>query len=65
MSIAFFVNSACLYKGIIILIIVDRDMVWKLGKLQSTYNELRFDVETVLAVHKSIVSSLLIFKQHG
>ena len=22
---------------------VDRDMVWKLGKLQSAYNELRFD----------------------
>ena len=29
-------------------IIVDRDMVWKLGKLQSVYNELRFDVGTVL-----------------
>ena len=29
-------------------IIVDPDMVWKLGKLQSAYNELRFDVETVL-----------------
>ena len=40
-------------------------MVWKLGKLQSTYNELRFDVGTVFAVYKSIVSSLLIFKQHG
>ena len=26
-------------------------MVWKLGKLQSAYNELRYDVETVLAVH--------------
>ena len=23
-------------------------MVWKLGKLQSAYNELHFDVETVL-----------------
>ena len=28
--------------------IVNRDMVWKLGKLQSAYNELRFDVGTVL-----------------
>ena len=40
-------------------------MVWKLGKLQSAYNELRFDVDTVLAVHKSFVFYLLIFKQHG
>ena len=47
------------------LTIVDRDMVWKVGKLQSDYNELRFDVETVLAVHKSFVFRLLIFKQHG
>ena len=46
-------------------IIVDRDMVWKLGKLQSDYNELRFDVGTVLTVHKSFVFRLLIFKQHG
>ena len=45
--------------------IVDRDMVWKLGKLQSAYNELGFDVETVLTVHKSFVLRLLIFKQHG
>ena len=45
--------------------IVDRDMVWKLGKLQSDYNELRFDVGTVLAVHKSFVFRLLIFKQRG
>ena len=45
--------------------ILDRDMVWKLGKLQSAYNELRFDVETVLAVHKSFVFRLLIVKQHG
>ena len=44
---------------------VDRDMVWKLGKLQSTYNELRFDVGTVPAVHKSFVFRILIFKQHG
>ena len=43
---------------------VDRDMVWKLGKLQRAYNELRFDVGTVLAVHKSFVFRLL-FKQHG
>ena len=45
------------------LSIVDRDMVWKLGELQSAYNELRFDVETV--VRKSFVFRLLIFKQHG
>ena len=45
--------------------IVNRDMVWKLGKLQSDYNELRFDVGTVLTVHKSFVFRLLIFKQHG
>ena len=43
--------------------IVDRDMVWKLGKRQSAY-ELSFDVGTVLTVHKSFVSRLLIFKQH-
>ena len=30
------------------------DMVWKLGKLQSAYKELRFDVGKVLAVHKSL-----------
>ena len=40
-------------------------MIWKLGKLQSAYNELRFDVGTVLAVHKSFVFRLLIFKQHS
>ena len=43
-------------------VIFDRDMVWKLGKLQSAYNELRFDVGTVLTVHKSFVFRLLIFK---
>ena len=42
--------------------IVDRDMVWKLGRLQSAYNELRFDVGTVLTVHKYFVFRL--FKQH-
>ena len=58
---------------------VDRDMVWKLGKLQSAYNELRFDkgldnTWTTPAgqlekhwdgprVHKSFVFLLLIFKQ--
>ena len=26
--------------------IVTRDMVWKLGELQSVYNELQFNVET-------------------
>ena len=46
------------------LFIVDRDMIWKLGKLQSAYNELRFDVGTVLTVHKSFVFRLLVFKQH-
>ena len=46
-------------------IMVDRDMIWKLGKLQSAYNELRFDVETVLTVHKSFVFRLLILKQHS
>ena len=45
--------------------IVNRDMVWKLDKLQSGYNELRFDVGTVLTVHKSFVFHLVIFKQHG
>ena len=45
--------------------LVDRDMVWKLGWLQSADNELRFDVETVLTVHKSFVYRLLIFKQDG
>ena len=35
-------------------------MVWKLRKLQSAHNELRFDVETVLTVHKSFVFRLLI-----
>ena len=35
------------------------------SKLQSDYNELRFDVGTVLTVHKSFVFRLLIFKQHG
>ena len=53
-------HSKCLDEGI-----VDRDMVWKLGKLQSAYNELGFDVGTVLTVHKSFVFRLLIFKQHG
>ena len=28
--------------------IVDQDMVLKLGKLQSAYNELHFDIETLL-----------------
>ena len=40
-------------------------MVWKLGKFQSDYDELRFDVGTVLTVHKYFVFRLLIFKQHG
>ena len=43
--------------------IVDRDMVWKLGKHQSAYNELRFDVGTVLTLHKSFVFRMLIFQQ--
>ena len=30
-------------------------MIWKLGKLQSAYNELRLDVGTVLTLHKSFV----------
>ena len=30
---------------IILLSIVTRDMVWKLGELQSVYNELHFNVE--------------------
>ena len=35
-------------------IIVTRDMVWKLGELQSVYNELQFNVETASPyVHKS------------
>ena len=38
---------------------VNRDMVWKLSKLQSDYNELHFDVGMVLTVHKSFVSHLL------
>ena len=37
----------------------------QLCKLQSAYNELRFDVGTVLTVHKYFVFRLLIFKQHG
>ena len=40
-------------------------MVWKLGKLQSAKNELRFEVGTVLTVDKFFVFRLLIFKQHG
>ena len=42
--------------------IVDREMF---GKLQSAKNELRFEVGTVLTVHKFFVFRLLIFKQHG
>ena len=30
----------------VFVIIVTRDMVWKLGELQSVYNELQFNVET-------------------
>ena len=40
--------------------IVDRDMVWKLGKPQSACNDLRFDVGTVHAMHKYFVLRLLI-----
>ena len=45
--------------------VVDQDMVWKFGKLQNAYNELRFDVGLVLTVHKSFVFRSSIFKQHG
>ena len=45
--------------------IVDQEMFGKLGKLQSAYNQQRFDVGTVLTVQKSFVFRLLIFKQHG
>ena len=35
-------------------IVVTRDMVWKLGELQSVYDELQFNVETASPyVHKS------------
>ena len=48
---------------LVVINIVNRDMVWKLSKLQSDYNELHFG--TVLTVHKYFVFRLLIFKQHG
>ena len=44
------------------LIIVFRDMVWKLSKLQSGYNELCVYVEPYLTPCTSFVLGLLIFK---
>jgi hypothetical protein len=46
-------------------IIVFRDMVWKLSKLQSSFNELEFYVKPYLTPCTSFVLSLLIFKYHG
>ena len=46
-------------------IIVNRDMVWKLGKLQSAYNELQFNVETASPCTNLLKFCWLIFQQHG
>jgi hypothetical protein len=51
--------------GIMYKNIVFRDMVWKLSKLQSGYNELGFYVELYLTPCTSFVLGLLIFKKHG
>ena len=45
--------------------IVNRDMVWKLGKLQSAYNELQFNVETASPCTNLLKFCWLIFQQHG
>ena len=38
----------CMHTNVvsIVVTIVTRDMVWKLSKLQSVYNELQFNAET-------------------
>ena len=38
------INLLCL--NVVVFGIVTRDMVWKLGELQSVYNELQFNVDT-------------------
>ena len=49
-------------KSVVFLIIVFREMVWKLSKLQSGYNELCVYVEPYLTPCTSFVLGLLIFK---
>ena len=47
------------------LFIVTRDMVWKLGELQSVYNELHFNVETASPCTNLLKFCWLIFRQYG
>jgi hypothetical protein len=49
-------------KETVVYSIVFRDMVWKLSKLQSGYNELGFYVEPYLTPCTFFVLGLLIFK---
>ena len=44
--------------------IVTRDMVWKLGELQSVYNELQFNVETASPCTNLLKFCWLIFQQY-
>jgi hypothetical protein len=57
--------SKKLFQHFLSHIIVFRDMVWKLSKLQSSFNELEFYVKPYLTSCTSFVLSLLIFKYHG
>ena len=45
--------------------IVNGDMVWKLGKFQSVYNELRYYVESASPCTNLLKFCLLIFQQYG
>ena len=45
--------------------IVNRDIVWKMGKLQSAYNELRFNVETASPCTNLLKFCWLIFQKCG
>ena len=45
--------------------IVTRDMVWKLGELQSVYNELQFNVETASPRTNLLKFCWLVFQQYG
>ena len=55
-------GGACIPKYVII---VNRDMVWKLGELQSVYNELGFYVESASPCTNLLKFCLLIFQQYG
>ena len=55
---------SCIFR-VFCIDIVNRDMVWKLGEVQSVYDELRFSVKTDSPCRNLLKFCILIFQQYG